>query len=717
MSQFSFRGSPNLQCPVTVPATGVNATIAASSSSGGASSSSGIVNSATSPTASSQQHASSGAGGGNSNNSSSHPHHPPPPHHPIGLRMAVTSAVVRPAGASPTAVASVSPASQSGGSTSGGGGGPGGGLPPNSAAGSAGSGRCCETGRTIFTDPLSGQTVCSCQYELFSGSYQRLGAIPTAALSMYTTPYAAAAAEGMAAYFPGLGAEQAPFYSSQAGGLDLKENLGAAGAATAWPYPSVYHPYDATFAGYPFNGYGMDLNGARRKNATRETTSTLKAWLNEHKKNPYPTKGEKIMLAIITKMTLTQVSTWFANARRRLKKENKMTWEPRNRVEDEDNNNDDDDSGRKSVDDKDRLDSKDSGTGSSEDGERGPSASHRLDLIHGSSGPGGLGSGRHDFDSWNESRPASSPGSPECLYDRDRPPHHPLQFANHPGLLAASAGQQQRGHPHHPHHHPLLRHHSPERTSPGGHPLPPSTSHSAGGGGIVATPGSNSSSKPRIWSLADMASKDGDAQSASAMAAAAVLSSPYANSNNVGKIFSPLASRLPPHHPLHPAQMHAAAAAAAAASGGGPAGHYIKPPGAEFYRNFYGAAPHEMAILEQYQRTLALGGVMPPTSCAPNMLQAASSSSAAAAAAAAAAANLKIPFSINNGGNSTTSGGGATPTSSSSQAVMLTTVQSGISPSSSSQASSNGSTTEQQSPNPSSGASLAPTELKSPGRV
>ena len=80
----------------------------------------------------------------------------------------------------------------------------------------------------------------------------------------------------------------------------------------------------------------MDLNGARRKNATRETTSTLKAWLNEHRKNPYPTKGEKIMLAIITKMTLTQVSTWFANARRRLKKENKMTWSPRNRCDDDD---------------------------------------------------------------------------------------------------------------------------------------------------------------------------------------------------------------------------------------------------------------------------------------------------------------------------------------------------------------------------------------------
>jgi len=79
---------------------------------------------------------------------------------------------------------------------------------------------------------------------------------------------------------------------------------------------------------YPSLDYAL-LANARRKNATRETTSTLKAWLNEHKKNPYPTKGEKIMLAILTKMTLTQVSTWFANARRRLKKENKMTWSPR----------------------------------------------------------------------------------------------------------------------------------------------------------------------------------------------------------------------------------------------------------------------------------------------------------------------------------------------------------------------------------------------------
>ena len=101
-------------------------------------------------------------------------------------------------------------------------------------------------------------------------------------------------------------------------------------------------------------GAGYDL-AARRKNATRESTATLKAWLNEHKKNPYPTKGEKIMLAIITKMTLTQVSTWFANARRRLKKENKMTWEPKNKTDDDDDAMvSDDDKDKDDLDDKSR---------------------------------------------------------------------------------------------------------------------------------------------------------------------------------------------------------------------------------------------------------------------------------------------------------------------------------------------------------------------------
>ncbi|XP_036395305.1 iroquois-class homeodomain protein IRX-2a [Megalops cyprinoides] len=114
-----------------------------------------------------------------------------------------------------------------------------------------------------------------------------------------------------------------------------------------------YHPYGSP--GYPYQ-----LNDpAYRKNATRDATATLKAWLQEHRKNPYPTKGEKIMLAIITKMTLTQVSTWFANARRRLKKENKMTWAPRSKSEDEDEDDGDgerkDDRSEKNVDNSETL--------------------------------------------------------------------------------------------------------------------------------------------------------------------------------------------------------------------------------------------------------------------------------------------------------------------------------------------------------------------------
>ena len=41
-------------------------------------------------------------------------------------------------------------------------------------------------------------------------------------------------------------------------------------------------------------------NPGHRKNATRENTAPLKKWLNDHLRNPYPTKGEKIILAIIS---------------------------------------------------------------------------------------------------------------------------------------------------------------------------------------------------------------------------------------------------------------------------------------------------------------------------------------------------------------------------------------------------------------------------------
>ncbi|KAK2491327.1 hypothetical protein MC885_018405 [Smutsia gigantea] len=187
------------------------------------------------------------------------------------------------------------------------------------------SATCCESAPRSVPDVTSSATpaaaLCCAPYDgrLLGSARPELGA----ALGIYGAPYAAAAAaQSYPGYLP---------YSPEPPAL-----YGALAAGNFTPglaQPGAYYPFEPTLGQYQYDRYGaVEFSGTgRRRNATRETTSTLKAWLNEHRKNPYPTKGEKIMLAIITKMTLTQVSTWFANARRRLKKENKMTWAPKNK--------------------------------------------------------------------------------------------------------------------------------------------------------------------------------------------------------------------------------------------------------------------------------------------------------------------------------------------------------------------------------------------------
>ncbi|XP_032826967.2 uncharacterized protein LOC116952058 [Petromyzon marinus] len=146
-------------------------------------------------------------------------------------------------------------------------------------------------------------------------------AAAAAVLGLYGSPYAA---QAYGAFLPYTAAELSVF--SQLGShYEIKDSPGLQHSSFPYPTAAYYSPY----GGFQYT------DPSRPKNATRESTATLKAWLNEHRKNPYPTKGEKIMLAIITKMTLTQVSTWFANARRRLKKENKVTWAPRSRSDEE----------------------------------------------------------------------------------------------------------------------------------------------------------------------------------------------------------------------------------------------------------------------------------------------------------------------------------------------------------------------------------------------
>lgn len=54
---------------------------------------------------------------------------------------------------------------------------------------------------------------------------------------------------------------------------------------------------------------------------TKESTKILQNWLKLHRNNPYPSKTEKVMLAYSTRMTITQISNWFGNARRRIKQQ------------------------------------------------------------------------------------------------------------------------------------------------------------------------------------------------------------------------------------------------------------------------------------------------------------------------------------------------------------------------------------------------------------
>uniref|UniRef100_A0A1B0CPX1 Uncharacterized protein n=1 Tax=Lutzomyia longipalpis TaxID=7200 RepID=A0A1B0CPX1_LUTLO len=119
-------------------------------------------------------------------------------------------------------------------------------------------------------------------------SYSRL---PAAGVGVYGTPYPSTDQNP----YPSIGVDSSAFYSPLSNPYGLKES-GPTGDMSAWTSAGLqpttgYYPYDPTLAAYGY-GAGYDL-AARRKNATRESTATLKAWLNEHKRTRTPRKGRK----------------------------------------------------------------------------------------------------------------------------------------------------------------------------------------------------------------------------------------------------------------------------------------------------------------------------------------------------------------------------------------------------------------------------------------
>ncbi|KAK0449309.1 homeobox KN domain-containing protein [Armillaria borealis] len=74
------------------------------------------------------------------------------------------------------------------------------------------------------------------------------------------------------------------------------------------PYPSVG----------PDGAPPVERPQRKRGKLPKETTDFLKAWLHRHSDHPYPSEEEKKQLCHATGLSMSQVSNWMINARRRI---------------------------------------------------------------------------------------------------------------------------------------------------------------------------------------------------------------------------------------------------------------------------------------------------------------------------------------------------------------------------------------------------------------
>ncbi|KAI1910349.1 homeodomain super [Ophidiomyces ophidiicola] len=112
-------------------------------------------------------------------------------------------------------------------------------------------------------------------------------------------------------------------------------------ATTVAGYPAYSSPVHASYPGHYGSGGGGDYEPAshpgaymdakstkyddagdakskkRRGNLPKPTTDILRAWFYEHLDHPYPSEQDKQMFMTRTGLTISQISNWFINARRR----------------------------------------------------------------------------------------------------------------------------------------------------------------------------------------------------------------------------------------------------------------------------------------------------------------------------------------------------------------------------------------------------------------
>jgi len=83
--------------------------------------------------------------------------------------------------------------------------------------------------------------------------------------------------------------------------------------------PHSPHPTN----GAPYSTFGVvgdsgDSRGKKRRgNLPKPVTDILRLWFHEHLDHPYPSEDDKQMLIARTGLSISQISNWFINARRR----------------------------------------------------------------------------------------------------------------------------------------------------------------------------------------------------------------------------------------------------------------------------------------------------------------------------------------------------------------------------------------------------------------
>ncbi|PTU24243.1 hypothetical protein P175DRAFT_0505924 [Aspergillus ochraceoroseus IBT 24754] len=97
----------------------------------------------------------------------------------------------------------------------------------------------------------------------------------------------------------------------------------------AYPYPGMAYQSDseqtspqalahAQQSNFGILGDPIDpKNKRRRGNLPKPVTDILRAWFHEHLDHPYPSEEDKQMFMTRTGLTISQISNWFINARRR----------------------------------------------------------------------------------------------------------------------------------------------------------------------------------------------------------------------------------------------------------------------------------------------------------------------------------------------------------------------------------------------------------------